>query len=142
MKISARNTFSGVISAIVDGTVNMEVEVAISADTRLIAIVTRESVDSLGLCVGKPVFACVKAPWVALVNQTQEHTLSSRNQFSGRVRSLSRASVNTEVAIELADGTLIHSVITHEAAMELGLKADSPATALIKASDIILGVTA
>ena len=39
-------------------------------------------------------------------------------------------------------GALVHAVITNEAVLELGLKPGVPASALIKASHVILGVPA
>ena len=46
------------------------------------------------------------------------------------------------IAIRLAGGTLVHAVITNEAALELGLKPGAPACALIKASHVVIGVPA
>ena len=45
-----------------------------------------------------------------------------------------------EVAIKLKGGTLIHAVLTNEAVLELGLAPGVAASALIKASHIVLGV--
>ncbi|MFD2273461.1 molybdopterin-binding protein [Undibacterium arcticum] len=56
--------------------------------------------------------------------------------------SLTKGGVNAEVGIELPGGTVIHAVITNEAVLELGLKQGVAATALIKASHVILGVPA
>ena len=50
--------------------------------------------------------------------------------------------MNNEVAVTLSGGTVVHSVVTNEAVLELGLKVGEPATALIKASHVILGVPA
>jgi molybdate transport system regulatory protein len=65
---------------------------------------------------------------------------SARNQLAGVVDSVHKGAVNSDVAIRLAGGTLIHAVITNEAVMELGLKPGVPASALIKASHVVLGV--
>jgi len=140
MKISARNVFEGTISALVDGMVNAEVEVTTPGGDRIVAIVTEGSVGSLGLAVGKPALAYVKAPWVMVLAGDGGVKFSARNQLAGVVDSVHKGAVNSDVAIRLAGGTLVHAVITNEAVMELGLKPGVPASALIKASHVVLGV--
>ncbi len=142
MKISARNVFEGTITALTDGTVNAEVEITMAGGDRLIAIVTEGSVQSLGLALGKPVMAFVKAPWVMVLAGEGNVKFSARNQLAGTVESVSKGAVNTEVTIKLAGGTQVCAVVTNEAVLELGLKPGVPASALIKASHIVLGVPA
>jgi len=142
MKISARNVFEGTITALTDGTVNAEVEITMTGGDRLIAIVTEGSVQSLGLALGKPVMAFVKAPWVMVLAGEGSVKFSARNQLAGTVESVSKGAVNTEVTIKLAGGTQVCAVVTNEAVLELGLKPGVPASALIKASHIVLGVPA
>jgi molybdate transport system regulatory protein len=142
MNVSARNVFRGKITALTHGSVNAEVELALSGGDRIVAIVTEESVKSLGLAVGKEAVAYVKAPWVMLLSGPQEVHFSARNQLTGKVSVVQKAAVNTEVALLLPGGTTVYAVVTNEAVMELGLKEGAEATALIKASHIILGVPA
>lgn len=142
MKISARNVFEGSITALVDGKVNAEVEVTTPGGDRIVAVVTEGSVASLGLAVGKPVIAYVKAPWVMVLAGQGGVKFSARNQLAGMVDSVQKGAVNSDVGIKLAGGTLVHAVITNEAVMELGLKPGVPACALIKASHVVLGVVA
>ncbi|MNM54970.1 Molybdenum-pterin-binding protein MopA [compost metagenome] len=47
--------------------------------------------------------------------------------------------VNAEVVLKLAGGTEVFAIVTREAVQELGLAPGVSATALIKASHIILG---
>lgn len=49
--------------------------------------------------------------------------------------------INTEVVLTLPGGSQVHAVITSEAVRELALEEGRPATALIKASHVVLGVT-
>jgi molybdate transport system regulatory protein len=142
MNVSARNVFKGKISAITDGTVNAEVELSLFGGDRIVAIVTESSVQSLGLTVGKEAIAYVKAPWVMLLSGVPDVHFSARNQLAGTVSALTKGAVNTEVGITLTGGTVVHSVVTNEAVLELGLKVGEPATALIKASHVVLGVHA
>ena len=142
MKISARNAFEGSITALVDGKVNAEVEVTTPGGDRIVAIVTEGSVAALGLVVGKPAIAYVKAPWVMVLAGDGSVKFSARNQLAGVVDSVQKGAVNSDVAIRLAGGALVHAMITNEAVLELGLKPGVPACALIKASHVVLGVPA
>lgn len=142
MNVSARNVFKGKITALVDGTVNAEVELTMPGGDKIVAIVTEGSVKSLGLAVGKEAVAYVKAPWVMLLAGPANVKFSARNQLAGKVSKLQKGAVNTEVAISLQGGTTVYSVVTNEAVMELGLKEGSEASALIKASHVILGIPA
>lgn len=140
MKISARNVFEGSITALVDGTVNAEVEITTPGGDRIVAVVTENSVQSLGLTVGKPAMAFIKAPWVIVVTDDSGVKLSARNQLAGTVQHIEKGAINSEIAIKLTGGTVVYAVITNEAVMELGLKPGAPATALIKASHVVIGV--
>lgn len=66
--------------------------------------------------------------------------LSARNVLQGTVRSLTPGAVNTEVVIELPGGALVTSIITKDSAVALGLAVGMAAYAVIKASDVLVGV--
>ena len=140
MNVSARNVFKGKISALVNGAVNAEVELSLPGGDRIVAIVTENSVRSLALAVGQEAIAYVKAPWVILLAGEPEVRFSARNQLAGQVSRVRKGAVNSEVAIALPGGSTVHAVVPNEAALELGLKEGVPATALIKASHVVLGV--
>ena len=100
-----------------------------------------EVLDARGeKALGKPVVAFVKAPWVMVLTGTGSVRFSARNQLTGTISKLDKGAVNTEVAITLPGGSVVHSVITNEAVMDLGLKLGVTATALIKASHVVLGI--
>ena len=61
MKISARNVLKGKIKKIIAGAVNSEVIVELPGGVEMVSVITKESVDSLNLAVGKDVYAVVKA---------------------------------------------------------------------------------
>ena len=48
--------------------------------------------------------------------------------------------INAEVAITLPGGAVVHAVVTQDAVSELGLAPGVPASAVIKASHVVLGV--
>ena len=66
--------------------------------------------------------------------------LSAKNQLKGKVKSITTGAVNSEVVIELPGGDLITSIITKGSVEALGLKVGSTAYAVIKASNVIVGV--
>ncbi|OHD75211.1 MAG: transporter [Spirochaetes bacterium RBG_13_68_11] len=61
MKLSARNVLKGTVKQITDGAVNSEVTLELSGGATVVAIITRKSVSSLGLAVGKDAYAVIKA---------------------------------------------------------------------------------
>lgn len=142
MNISARNAFKGKITGLIHGAVNAEIELTLNSGDKIVAIVTEGSVKSLGLAVGKEAVAYVKAPWVMVLSGPPDIRFSARNQLAGTVSAIRKGAVNSEVAITLPGGTTVIAVITNEAVLELGLKEGAPASALIKASHVILGVPA
>lgn len=66
--------------------------------------------------------------------------LSARNVLKGIVKKLTHGAVNSEVVIELPGGSQIASIITKESAMSLKLAEGGTAYAIIKASDVLVGV--
>lgn len=139
MNISARNVFKGTLAAIRAGAVECEAVVELPSGLALVAIVTATGARNAGLIEGATVWAFVKAQWVMVMTQGDDAQLSARNCFRGVVVAVESGTVNSEVTIELADGTKIVSVITQESVINLGLRPGIAATAVIKASSVILG---
>ena len=142
MKVSARNVFKGTVTQIQEGAVNAEVALTLPGGEALVAVVTLQSVKSLGLAVGKEAVALIKAPWVMLMTDSSGFRLSARNCLEGTVTRVSDGAVNAEVIVTLEGGTEVFAIVTREAVTELGLAPGVNATAVIKASHIILGVPA
>ena len=61
MKISARNVLKGTVKEIHSGAVNAEVIITLPGGAEIVSVITLSSVETLGLVVGKPVYAVVKA---------------------------------------------------------------------------------
>ena len=66
--------------------------------------------------------------------------ISARNQLKGVVKSINIGAVNSEVIIELPGGATIASIITKRAIENLDLKVGSSAYAIVKASNVIIGI--
>lgn len=66
--------------------------------------------------------------------------LSARNQLTGKVVAIQKGATTSPVSIELTGGAIVMAAITNEAVADLGLTVGEPATAVIKASDVMVGV--
>ena len=65
--------------------------------------------------------------------------LSARNQLPGTIVEVRRGATTSHVVIDV-NGQRVTSSITNEAVDELGLVPGVAATAVIKASDVMIGV--
>lgn len=61
MKLSARNQFKGKIVKIQEGAVNAIVSIEIGGGNIVMATISMNAVDELGLSVGKEAYAVIKA---------------------------------------------------------------------------------
>lgn len=66
--------------------------------------------------------------------------LSARNKLNGKILEVKKGATTAHVRLEIAPGQIVTASITNEAVEDLGLKAGSTATAIIKASDVMIAV--
>ena len=137
MRTSARNALRGEVERVVEGAVNSEVVLRLADGVHVTAVVTRESVEALGLAPGAPALALVKSSFVILARGEGLRT-SARNQLAGRVLRREDGPVSTEVVLELPGGKTLTATLTRASADALELAPGVEATALIKASHVIL----
>ena len=141
MKISARNILAGEVVDVVKGAVNAEVRIALKSGGEIVtAIITNSSVDSLGLAKGKAAYAVIKASEVMIGKGVDSARLSARNVLSGTIAKLKDGAVNSEVVIALAGGSEVVASITRESVAALGLNTGDRVSAIIKASNVLVGV--
>ena len=67
MKVSARNLIPGTVKKVTVGMVAAEVVIEVAPGVEVVSVITKESVESMGLKVGMPVKAMVKATSVMVV---------------------------------------------------------------------------
>lgn len=65
--------------------------------------------------------------------------ISARNVLAGTVKEVKKGATTSHVLIDV-NGTIITASITNESVDELGLKADMKAKAIIKSSEVMVGV--
>ena len=141
MKTSARNQWLGVVSAIRAGAVNDEVELQLPGGAKLVAIITRDSTEALGLRLKQNVIALVKAPAVLLASGLGAGQLSARNRYEGRVQQVSPGAVNAEVTVHTDDGLAVVAIVNQASVAALGLAPGTAVSVLFQASDVILATT-
>ncbi len=66
--------------------------------------------------------------------------ISARNVLPGKIIDITLGATTAHVKIEIAGGTVITSSITNEAVEALGLTVGMAASAVIKSSDVMVGV--
>jgi molybdate transport system regulatory protein len=135
MKTSAGNFYDGIVLNIYPGTVNNEVEIALTgSNTRMTAVIASSSVKILGLEPGKSVVVLVKAQWVILADSLDGVKFSASNQLHGTVVSIKSNSVNAEVNMRLDGGESLTATSSASALKSMGIEAGQRLVALIKGS--------
>ena len=65
--------------------------------------------------------------------------ISARNQMQGRVVEVRKGQTTAHVRMDIGGGVVITSSITNEAVDGLGLAVGDKVTAIVKASDVMVG---
>ena len=66
--------------------------------------------------------------------------ISARNQIKGKIVEVHKGATTAHIRLEIAPGRIITASITNEAVDELKLKAGEAATAIVKASDVMIAI--
>ena len=66
--------------------------------------------------------------------------LSARNVLKGTIKEIEIGAVNVEVIVEVAPGIKLTSIITKKSYKNLGLEIGKEAFAVVKASNVIIGI--
>ena len=80
----------------------------------------------------------VSAREVERLRGSHAPTLSARNRLEGLVREVKLEGLLAEVEIDVTRGALLVAVITRESAESLGLTPGQPATAVVKATSVMV----
>ena len=73
-----------------------------------------------------------------LLGHQEQHELSARNRFRGIVREVKVDGLLAQVELETTQPARVVAVITREAAEELGLAPGQDATAVVKATSVLI----
>lgn len=66
--------------------------------------------------------------------------ISARNRLKGKIVAVTHGVTTTHVQIDVGGGNVVTSAITKESAEEMGLAIGKPAWAIIKSSDVMIGI--
>jgi molybdate transport system regulatory protein len=139
MRTSARNQFVCTVSGLREGEVDYEIYLRLDGRKELVAVITRDSAEDLGIEIGMEVVALVKASAV-LLHADEGLRTSARNHLWGTVERVVDGPVNAEVVLDLGHGKTVTSVVTRESVASLGLVAGARACAIFKSSSVILSI--
>ena len=135
--LSARNQLEGTVTKVQAGAVNGIVTLDVNGSP-VTATISMGSIENLGIKEGVKAVAVIKATEVMIGKGKLE--LSARNQFPGKVLSVEEGAVNGIVRIEVLGGNVMTSTISMAAIRELGLEAGVEATAVVKATSVMIGI--
>jgi molybdopterin-binding protein len=80
-----------------------------------------------------------KDSWLAADPEEARVKLSARNQIPGTVVEVHVGAVNATIKLDIGNGNVVTSSITNEAVEELSLAVGDQVSAVIKATDVIIG---
>jgi molybdate transport system regulatory protein len=140
MRTSARNALRGTITAIKSDTLSAEVAVTVSDGQTVYALITKESLRELGLCVGREAIVLIKASFVVIAPGNDPPAVSVRNCLQGVVLRCESSAVNAEIVLDIGGGKTIAATITAHSAEALGLSPGKPACALFDAAHVIVAI--
>ena len=140
MKTTARNQFAGQISTIEIGPVTALATLALPGGQQISVAMMSAAAKKLKLKKGQEAIALVKAPAVVLVTDFAGYALSASNQLAGSISRLEKGAVSSLVGVTLPGGHVVTASVTNDAVQALALKVGQPATAVFKASAVMLAV--
>lgn len=144
MRTSARNQFATRVTALSErgGLVDVRLQLgdaeAAASGPTLLATITPESAELLGMAPGREVWALVKAPAVRLAVRPARRPPPGRNQLAGRVAQLRPGATRTAVTLDLdlGDGESIHAAVDPDVAA--GLQPGDAAWAVFDGDQVVL----
>lgn len=66
--------------------------------------------------------------------------ISARNRIKGKVVEVKKGATTAHIKLDIGNGQIVTAAITNESADELGLAPGKNAYAVIKASDVMIGI--
>lgn len=139
MRLSIRNQLDGVIIAVARGRVMGTVRIRLTDGQEIVAAITLEAIDDLGLAESQSATVLIKSTEVAVATEPPAG-ISIRNKIPGIVTGVDHGAVMTTVKISITGGQQLTAAITRDAAQDLNLAEGVPVTALVKSTEVSIAV--
>ncbi|PWB82857.1 MAG: molybdenum-dependent transcriptional regulator [Methylocystaceae bacterium] len=139
VKISTRNVFQTEVVQVKKWPVDVEVTLRVSAENSILAVVTNDAANELGLEPGRKALALIKSSFVNLA--PVDHAPSAtRNRFLGTVKRRIDAERNSEILLDIGGGKTMTAVVPRQTAEDLGISEGDQEVATFNATNVILAV--
>ncbi|PWV63078.1 TOBE domain-containing protein [Plasticicumulans acidivorans] len=137
MKFSACNQFRGRIEALMPAFDRIEVAIALNAEDRLIASVSRRSSEALELRPGADIDVLFTANDV-LVGTGTPVQIGASNVFCGRIAAISEYPACVEVMMSTRSGLTLHAQVAAAALHHLDLCLGAPVYFVVRSVQLLL----
>lgn len=139
-KTSVRNQLHGKITQIKPRAYQAEVNLNLQGGEQVTAILTLESINNLGLVEGSEAHILIRAPHLILVRADANLKFSAANRLCGKVKSVTKARLHSEVILELKGGDILKALVSQNALDDLQIKEGDELCGIFKATNVILAV--
>ena len=135
LRTSARNALRGTVTRVGEGAVTVAVALSVGG-VEIVSVITRHSVEELGLAVGKPAIALIKSSFVILARDATP----SANRLAGVIVDREDGDEASEIRLTLSAGKTLVATTSRLQADDLGLSVGEPVVAVIEPANVILAV--
>jgi molybdate transport system regulatory protein len=136
LRTSARNALRGTVARVGQGAVTVEVALSVGDGVEIVSVITRHSVEELGLAVGKPAIALIKSSFVILAREASE----GANLLAGVIVERDDSESASEIRLTLSAGKTLVATTSRLQADELRLSVGESVVAVIEPANVILAV--
>ncbi|MEE4243710.1 MAG: TOBE domain-containing protein [Desulfopila sp.] len=135
---SARNSFFGKIVTVEQGTIQTRVVLQTLNGLQITTVITRDSLEKLGLSPGALITAEVKAPSVMLHCGKQKPFCSAENVLKGLISKITQGKVNSEYLVKIDETTEICAIVSTARSRDLNLKTGEQVWTLFNCFAVVL----
>lgn len=139
MRLSIRNRFAATVESVSAGPAMTAVHARLAGGQDITAAITSEAATDLQLQPGTSVEVLIKSTEVSVALDPVGR-VSIRNLLAGTINAVDHGEVMTTIKIEVQGGDVFTAAITKESAEELDLAVGVAVTALVKSTDVAIGV--
>jgi molybdate transport system regulatory protein len=141
LRTSARNALRGVVTSIKTDAVSADVALTIAPQTTIRAIITRRSVEELGLCPGRDVLALIKASLISIAGERDARLgAAAENRLAGKLVRKQAGAHDTELIIDVGAGAALVATVKTSRVKAMRLRKRDSVWAAFDPRHVILAV--